>query len=62
MAIVYIQTGDDGRTLSLTEEDYGFDYTPVEVDDGFDVMTIDDYRIVDGVLEYTGEGTAASTS
>lgn len=59
MAIVYIQTGDDGRILSLTEEDYGFGYTPVEVDDDFDVLAIDDYRLKDGVLTYTGEGTAA---
>lgn len=59
MAIVYIQTGDDGRILSLTEEDYGFGYTPVEVDDTFDAMAIDDYRLKDGELTYTGEGTAA---
>ena len=60
MKTVYVQADEDGRILSLTEEDYGFaEYQPVEVDDDFDVMTIDDYRLQDGKLVYTGEGTAA---
>lgn len=60
MRTVYIQADDDGSIQSLTEEDYGFPgYEPVEIDDGFDVMVIDDYRLVDGALSYTGEGTAA---
>lgn len=60
MKTVYIQAEADGRIISLTEEDYGFDgYQAVEVEDGFDVLTIDDYRLQDGKLVYTGEGTAA---
>lgn len=60
MKTVYVQADEDGRILSLTEEDYGFaEYQPVEVDDDFDVMTIDDYRLQEGKLVYTGEGTAA---
>lgn len=60
MKTVYIQADEEGRILSLTEKDYGFvEYQPVEVDDDFDVMTIDDYRLKGGELEYTGEGTAA---
>lgn len=60
MRTVYIQADAEGRILALTETDYGFEgYQPVEVDDAFDVMAIDDYRLKDGVLEYTGEGTAA---
>lgn len=60
MKTVYVQADEEGRILSLTEEDYGFaEYQPVEVDDSFGVLTIDDYRLKDGVLEYTGEGTAA---
>ena len=60
MKTVYVQADEDGRILSLTEEDYGFDgYQSVEVDDDFDVMTIDDYRLQDGKFVYTGEGTAA---
>lgn len=60
MRTVYIQADEEGRILSLTEADYGFaEYQPVEVDDGFDVLTIDDYKLADGKLEYTGEGTAA---
>lgn len=59
MRTVYIQADEEGRILSLTEEDYGFtEYQPVEVEDDFDVLTIDDYRLVDGALSYTGEGTA----
>ena len=58
--VVYVSTDGDGRVLSLTEEDYGFDdYEAVEVEDDFDVMTVDDYRLQDGGLVYTGEGTAA---
>lgn len=60
MKTVYIQADEEGRILALTEEDYGFEeYQPVEVEDDFDVMTIDDYRLIDGSLSYTGEGTAA---
>lgn len=60
MRNVYIQTDEEGRILSLTEENYGFaEYQPVEVEDDFDVMTVDDYRLVDGALSFTGEGTAA---
>ena len=60
MKTVYIEADTEGRILALTETDYGFGgYAPVEVDDAFDVMTIDDYRLVDGALSYTGEGTAA---
>lgn len=60
MKTVYIQADEEGRILSLTEKDYGFvEYQPVEVDDDFDVLTIDDYRLKGGELEYTGEGTAA---
>lgn len=60
MKTVYIQAEADGRIVSLTEEDYGFDgYQPVEVEDDFDVLTIDDYRLQEGQLVYTGEGTAA---
>lgn len=60
MRTVYIEADGDGRILALTEEDYGFEgYQPVEVEDDFDVMTIDDYRLQDGRLAYTGEGTAA---
>ena len=60
MKTVYIYAVDGGAISALTEEDYGIDgYEPVEVDDDFDVMTIDDYRLIDGALSYTGEGTAA---
>lgn len=60
MKTVYIQAEADGRIVSLTDEDYGFDgYQAVEVEDDFDVLTIDDYRLQDGKLVYTGEGTAA---
>ena len=60
MKTVYIQADGEGRVLALTEEDYGFEeYQPVEIDDDFDIMTIDDYRLQDGQLVYTGEGTAA---
>lgn len=60
MKTVHIQADEEGRILSLTEMDYGLaEYQPVEVDDGFDVMTVDDYRLKDGILKYTGEGTAA---
>lgn len=60
MKTIYVNADGDGRISSLTEEDYGLDgYQPLEVDDSFDVMTLDDYRIKDGALEYTGEGTAA---
>lgn len=60
MKTVYIEADGEGRILALTEEDYGFEeYQPIEVEDDFDVMTIDDYRLVDGSLSYTGEGTAA---
>lgn len=57
---VYVSAEKDGRILSLTEEDYGFEgYQAVEVDDSFNVLTIDDYCLQDGKLVYTGEGTAA---
>lgn len=60
MKTVYIQAEADGRIVSLTDEDYGFDgYQAVEVEDDFDVLTIDDYRLQDGKLVHTGEGTAA---
>lgn len=60
MKTVHIQADEEGRILSLTEKDYGFvEYQPVEVDDDFDVLTINDYRLQDGKLVYTGEGTAA---
>ena len=60
MRTVFVSVDDDGRVVGLTEVDYGFDgYQPVEVDDDFDVMTIDDYRLQEGQLVYTGEGTAA---
>ena len=60
MKTVYIQADEEGRILTLTETDYGFEgYAPVEVDDAFDVLTIDDYRIQEGQLVYTGEGAAA---
>lgn len=60
MKTVYVQAGEEGRILSLTEEDYGFaEYQAVEVEDDFNVLTIDDYRLQDGKLVYTGEGTAA---
>lgn len=60
MKTVYIQAEADGRIVSLTEENYGFDgYQAVEVEDDFDVLAIDDYRLQDGRLVYTGEGTAA---
>lgn len=60
MKTIYIRADEEGRILSLTEADYGLaEYQPVEVDDGFDVMTVDDYRLKDGILKYTGEGTAA---
>lgn len=60
MRTVYIQADADGRIVSLTEEDYGFDdYQAVEVEDDFDVLTIDDYRLQERKLVYTGEGTAA---
>ena len=60
MKTIYIQADEDGSILQLMEYDQGFEgFAPVEVDDGFDVITIDDYRLKDGKLEYTGEGTAA---
>lgn len=60
MKTVYIEADAEGRILSLTEFDYGFGgYLAVEVDDAFDVLTIDDYRLQEGQLVYTGEGTAA---
>ena len=60
MKTIYIYAVDGGFISALTEEDYGFEgYEPIEVEDGFDVMTIDDYRLIDGALSYTGEGTAA---
>lgn len=60
MKTVYIQAEAGGKIVSLTEEDYGFaEYQSVEVDDDFDVMTIDDYRLQEGQLVHTGEGTAA---
>lgn len=60
MRTVFVNVDGDGRVTGLTEEDYGFDgYQAVEVEDGFDVMAIDDYRLQDGRLVYTGEGTAA---
>lgn len=60
MKTVYIYAVDGGAISALTEEDYGIEgYEPIEVEDDFDVMTIDDYRLVDGALSYTGEGTAA---
>lgn len=60
MKTVYIQVDEEGRILQLMEYDQGFEgFAPVEVDDDFDVMTIDDYRLIDGSLSYTGERTAA---
>lgn len=60
MKTVYIQADEEGRILQLMEYDQGFEgFEPIEVDDDFDVFTIDDYRLVDGALSYTGEGTAA---
>ena len=60
MRTVYIMADEDGRILQLMEYDLGFEgFASVEVDDSFDIMTIDDYRLKDGTLEYTGEGTAA---
>lgn len=60
MKTVYIEADGEGRILALTETDYGFGgYQPIEVDDAFDVMAIDDYRLQEGKLVYTGEGTAA---
>lgn len=58
MKTVYIKVTEDNRIDSLTEEDYGFEgYEPFEVEDDFDVMTIDDYHIDNGSLVYDGVGT-----
>ena len=60
MRTAFVTVDDDGRVVGLTEEDYGFaDYQPVKVEDAFDVLTIDDYRLQEGQLVYTGEGTDA---
>ena len=60
MKTIFVNVDGEGRVVGLTEVDYGFgDYGAVEVEDDFDVMTIDDYRLQDGKLVYTGEGTAA---
>lgn len=57
---LYVYSEDGSYINSVTEYDDGAGgYVEVEVDDGFDVMTISDYRLKDGALEYTGEGTAA---
>lgn len=57
---LYVYSEDGSYINSVTEYDDGAGgYVEVEVDDGFDVMTISDYRLNDGTIVYTGEGTAA---
>lgn len=57
---LYIQSDDGSFINSVMEYDDGAGgYVVVDVEEGFDVMTIGDYRLRDGELVYTGEQTAA---
>lgn len=57
----WVLTDEAGHILAATEhEEYaGDDYTHVELPKDFNSHPLDDYRLVDGALSYTGEGTAA---
>ena len=56
---LYTYLDEEGRILSVTNADFHDGAVEYEYPDDFDVMSIGDYRIVDGALEYTGEATAA---
>ena len=58
-AKLYTYLDEEGRILSVTNADFHDGAVEYEYPDDFDVMSIGDYRIVDGALEYTGEATAA---
>lgn len=57
---IWVTADGEGRVLSCVwDERFSTGMEPVEVEDGFDVSAIDDYRLQEGQLVYTGEGTAA---
>lgn len=58
-AKLYTYLDEEGRILSVTNADFHDGAVEYEYPDDFDIMSIGDYRIVDGALEYTGEATAA---
>lgn len=60
MKTIWVKADEGGKvTAAVEKEQYAVGMQAVEVDDGFELSTIDDYRLVDGSLSYTGEGTAA---
>lgn len=60
MKTIWVKADEGGKvTAAVEKEQYAIGMQAVEVDDGFELSTIDDYRLVDGSLSYTGEGTAA---
>lgn len=56
---LYTYLDEDGRIKSVTNADLHDGAIEFDYPDDFDVMTVGDYRIVEGKLEYTGEATAA---
>lgn len=60
MKTIWVKADDGGKvTAAVEKEQYAIGMQAVEVDDGFELSTIDDYRLVGGSLSFTGEGTAA---
>lgn len=60
MKTIWVKADEGGKvTAAVEKEQYAIGMQAVEVDDGFELSTIDDYKLADGKLEYTGEGTSA---
>lgn len=60
MKTIWVKADEGGKvTAAVEKEQYAIGMQAVEVEDGFELSTIDDYRLQDGQLVYTGEGTAA---
>lgn len=60
MKTIWVNADEGGKvTAAVEKERYAIGMQAVEVDDGFELSTIDDYRLQDWKLVCTGEGTAA---
>ena len=60
MKTIWVKADEGGKVTAAVEvERFAAGMEAVEVDDGFELSTIDDYRLIDGSMSYTGEGTAA---
>lgn len=60
MKTIWVKADGEGKITAAVEvERFAIGMQAVEVDDGFELASIADYRLKGGKLEYTGEGTAA---